>query len=130
MSEGVKNFFNNHGKDIAMGAVFLVSAYFAIQTNTSDIAHNTEKIKELEKHKVSNSTMILKEQFLQSELIGIENQFKSLKIKLNKKSLLIAAQQTQTHLLTVQLAVQQAQINQGINERGNIWQNYNRINCK
>ena len=130
MSEGVKNFFNNHGKDIAMLMFVIVSAWFTLQSHGEKIAALELKDIEIEKNKVGNSTMILKEQFLSSELGRIEEEISDLNTRLDKKIRIITKQQTEIHLLNVQVSVQQAQINQGIGERSNIWQNYNRINCK
>jgi chromosome segregation ATPase len=130
MSEGVKDFFNTHGKDLAMLAVVAVGAYFTIQANVKDIADLKLKDAEIEANKVGNSTMILKEQYLSSELGRIEEEINDLNTRLDKKIKIISAQQTEIHLLNVQISVQEALINQGISERANIWQNYNRINCK
>ena len=126
----VKDFFNTHGKDIAVVLFMAVSAYFTIQSNTESIKGLEAKIVELEANKVGNSTMILKEQFLSSELGRIEDDFNDLNVRLSKKIKIISEQQIQIHILNVQVQVQDALIKQGAGERANIWQNYNRINCK
>ena len=130
MSEGVKDFFNTHGKDIAVLLGVLVTAYFTIQANVKDIQALKEKDIEIEANKVGNSTMVLKEQFLSSELGRIEDDINDLNDRLDKKIKIISEQQVKIHILTVQVQVQEALIQQGAGERANIWQNYNRINCK
>ena len=126
----MKDLLANNAASIAILVIGAIGAYFMLQAHDEQIKALQLKDVELENNKVGNSTMILKEQFLASELLGIDNQFKNITIKLNKKSALISNLQTEIHLMAVQIAVQQAQINQGIGERGNMWQNYNRINCK
>ncbi len=126
----MNDFLKSNARDIGMICFLAIGAYFTIQSNTEDIISLQEADVELESNKVGNSTMILKEQFLQSELGRIEEEIKDLNVRLDKKIKIISAQQTEIHLMSVKIAVQQAQINQGIGERSNIWQNYNRINCK
>lgn len=127
MSENVKNFFNNHGKDIAVVIFLGIGAYFAIQTNTADIVHLYDKIKDVDTHKVSNSTMVLKEQFLQSELGRIEEEIHDLNVRLDKKIKIISTQETIIHELTVQVAVLETITDQNAGELTGIWKFINKF---
>ncbi len=127
MSENVKNFFNNHGKDIAVVIFLGIGAYFAIQTNTADIGHLYDKIKDVDTHKVSNSTMVLKEQFLQSELGRIEEEIHDLNVRLDKKIKIISTQETIIHELTVQVAVLETITDQNAGELTGIWKFINKF---
>ena len=81
----MKEFISNNAFNIGALLVGIVVAWVTIQANSEDIISIQGKLKELDNHKVSNSTMILKEQFLQSELQRIESEINDLNIRLDKK---------------------------------------------
>ena len=126
----MKDLLANHAPSIAIVVFGAIGAYFMLQAHDDQIKALQVKDIELEAHKVGNSTMILKDQATDASFLRVDEEIDDIIGKLNKKSMLISALQSQIHLMAVQVAVQQAQINQGIGERGNMWQNYNRINCK
>jgi len=81
----LKEFITNNAFNIGALLVGVVIAWVTIQANSEDIIILQEKNKEIELNKVSNSTMILKEQFLSSELQRIEAEINDLNIRLDKK---------------------------------------------
>ena len=127
MSEGVKDFFSNHGKDLMMGLVFLVGLYFTIQANTKDIEILKDKNKELENNKVSKSAMVLKEQFLQAELVRIEDDIADLNSRLDKKIKIIKAQDVVISDLTVRVSVLETKTEQNEDELSGVWKFINKF---
>lgn len=126
-TSATKDFFNNHGKDIVVIIFFCIGAYFTIESNTSSIEKNKQSIEELEKNKVSNATMILKEQFLGSELQRIEEEIRDLNTRLSKKIKIINDQDKKIVELEIQIAIHETRLKQGESERKGLWRFTNKF---
>ena len=130
MTQKVEDFFSKHAKDLGILLIIVIGAYFTIQTNTKDIASLSTKIEEIEGNKVSNATMVLKEQYLKAELERIEDDIHDIEDRLDKKVRILNEADDNLEDLKIETAVLCARVEQTGSELRNIWNNYNRINCK
>jgi len=105
----------------------VIGAYFTIQSNTEDIIALQEKDIKLESNKVGNSTMILKEQFLQAELNRIEDELNDLNTRLDKKIKIIKSQDEIISDLSVRVAVLETKTAQNEDELKGVWKFINKF---
>ncbi len=123
----MKEFITNNAFNIGALLVGIVVAWVTIQANSEDIISLQGKLKELEEHKVSNSTMILKEQFLQSELQRIESEINDLNIRLDKKIKIINELEEEIECYSIQTQVQEQRLKQNESELDNLWKFTNKF---
>jgi hypothetical protein len=123
----LNDFLKSNAKDIGMIFFLAIGAYFTIQSNTEDIISLQKKDVELEANKVGNSTMVLKEQFLDAELSKIEEEISDLNIRLDKKIKIIKAQNDIIFDLSVRLAVVETKTDQNEGELTGIWKFINKF---
>jgi capsule polysaccharide export protein KpsE/RkpR len=123
----MKEFITNNAFNIGALLVGVVIAWVTIQANSEDIIALQNKHKELEEHKVSNSTMILKEQFLQSELQRIEAEIKDLNSRLDKKIKIINELEEEIQCYSIQTQVQEQRLKQNEGELNNLWKFTNKF---
>lgn len=123
----MKEFISNNAFNIGALLVGIVVAWVTIQANSEDIISLQGKLKELEEHKVSNSTMILKEQFLQSELQRIESEINDLNIRLDKKIKIINELEGEIECYSIQTQVQEQRLKQNESELDNLWKFTNKF---
>ncbi len=123
----MKEFISNNAFNIGALLVGIVVAWVTIQANSEDIISLQGKLKELDAHKVSNSTMILKEQFLQSELQRIESEINDLNIRLDKKIKIINELEDEIECYSIQTQVQEQRLKQNESELDNLWKFTNKF---
>ncbi len=123
----MKEFITNNAFNIGALLVGVVVAWVTIQANSEDIISLQGKLKELDAHKVSNSTMILKEQFLQSELQRIESEINDLNIRLDKKIKIINELEEEIECYSIQTQVQEQRLKQNESELDNLWKFTNKF---
>ncbi len=123
----MKEFISNNAFNIGALLVGIVVAWVTIQANSEDIISLQGKLRELEEHKVSNSTMILKEQFLQSELQRIESEINDLNIRLDKKIKIINELEEEIECYSIQTQVQEQRLKQNESELDNLWKFTNKF---
>ncbi len=123
----MNDFLKSNARDIGMICFLAIGAYFTIQSNTEDIIALQEKDIELESNKVGNSTMILKEQFLQAELNRIEDELNDLNTRLDKKIKIIKAQDEIISDLSVRVAVLETKTAQNEDELKGVWKFINKF---
>ena len=123
----MKEFISNNAFNIGALLVGIVVAWVTIQANSEDIISIQGKLKELDDHKVSNSTMILKEQFLQSELQRIESEINDLNIRLDKKIKIINELEEEIECYSIQTQVQEQRLKQNESELDNLWKFTNKF---
>ncbi len=123
----MKEFITNNAFNIGALLVGVVIAWVTIQANSEDIIALQNKHKELEEHKVSNSTMILKEQFLSSELQRIEAEIKDLNSRLDKKIKIINELEEEIQCYSIQTQVQEQRLKQNEGELNNLWKFTNKF---
>jgi len=123
----LKEFITNNAFNIGALLVGVVIAWVTIQANSEDIIILQEKNKEIELNKVSNSTMILKEQFLSSELQRIEAEINDLNIRLDKKIKIINELEEEIECYSIQTQVQEQRLKQNESELDNLWKFTNKF---
>lgn len=123
----MKEFITNNAFNIGALLVGVVIAWVTIQANSEDIIILQEKNKEIELNKVSNSTMILKEQFLSSELQRIEAEINDLNIRLDKKIKIINELEEEIECYSIQTQVQEQRLKQNESELDNLWKFTNKF---
>ncbi len=123
----MREFITNNAFNIGALLVGIVVAWVTIQANSEDIISLQGKLKELDAHKVSNSTMILKEQFLQSELQRIESEINDLNIRLDKKIKIINELEEEIECYSIQTQVQEQRLKQNESELDNLWKFTNKF---
>ena len=123
----MREFITNNAFNIGALLVGIVVAWVTIQANSEDIISLQGKLKELDNHKVSNSTMILKEQFLQSELQRIESEINDLNIRLDKKIKIINELEEEIECYSIQTQVQEQRLKQNESELDNLWKFTNKF---
>lgn len=123
----MKEFITNNAFNIGALLVGVVIAWVTIQANSEDIIALQNKHKELEEHKVSNSTMVLKEQFLSSELQRIEEEIKDLNVRLDKKIKIINELEEEVKCYSIQTQVQEQRLKQNEGELNNLWKFTNKF---
>jgi len=123
----LNDFLKSNARDIGMICFLVIGAYFTIQSNTEDIIALQEKDIKLESNKVGNSTMILKEQFLQAELNRIEDELNDLNTRLDKKIKIIKSQDEIISDLSVRVAVLETKTAQNEDELKGVWKFINKF---
>ena len=123
----MNDFLKSNARDIGILCFVAIGAYFTIQSNTDAIVSLQEADIELENNKVGNSTMILKEQFLQAELSKIEEEISDLNIRLDKKIKIIKAQDVIISDLTVRVSILETKTEQNEGELSGIWKFINKF---
>jgi len=117
----MKDILKDNVSNIMVVLFGIIGAYFTIQANTKEIQTLNDKIIELEANKVSVSTMNLKEQFLASKLMTIEEEIKHIDGRLTKKIKLQNLMESDLSHLVTDVAVHEQRLNQCESELDGTW---------
>ena len=117
----MKDVLRDNVWNILVLVVSLIGMYFTVQLNTARIESLELKDDELEANKVSNSVMLLKEQFLASKLSTIEEEIKHIDERLTKKIKLQNQMEADLSCLVTDVAVHEQRLKQNESELNGVW---------
>jgi len=117
----MKDILKDNVSNIFVVVFAVIGAYFTIQANTKEIEALKLKDIELERNKVSVATMDLKEQFLASKLLTIEQEIIHIDGRLTKKIKLQNLMEADLSHLVTDVAVHEQRLNQCESELDGTW---------